>query len=81
MSWGSLFSSDDRKDKLWHADACNPIHLLKGADTCDFCFTSCSSTSVFLSCFQGMMGHRLILRAAAKKTDLRLAACPARPWF
>lgn len=30
---------------------------------------------------QGMMGHRLVLRAAAKKTDSRLDACPAHPWF
>ncbi|EAW80709.1 hCG22486, isoform CRA_b [Homo sapiens] len=30
---------------------------------------------------QQTMGHRLILRTAAKKTESRLAACPARPWF
>lgn len=74
MSWGPLFSSNH----AGHAHSCT--HLLKGANTCDCCFTSRSSTSVFLSCFQGMMGHRLILRAAARKADSRLAACPARPW-
>lgn len=40
-----------------------------------------SHASVSRSCLQEMMEHRLTLRTAAKKTESRIAASPAHPWF